>query len=112
MHSHCSYTTSGLYSEVGYIGRMKSAQKPKAIYVTRQEIIARARAVVQECGGQVKVAEALGVKQPSVSKALRDDDTSMDALRARILSELGGYEVMTETYFEIVPPKKKTARAS
>jgi hypothetical protein len=91
---------------------MKSDQPRKAILVTRQEIIDRARDVVQRFGGQVKVAEALGVKQPSVSKALRADDTSMDALRARILSELGGYEVMTETFFQIVPPRKKTARAS
>lgn len=71
--------------------------------MTRQEVILKARDVVQGYGGQVKAAEKLGVRQPSISKALREGDTSMDALRKEILEKLGGFIVHEETYFAVEP---------
>lgn len=76
----------------------------------RPEIISKARDLVKERGGQVLVAELLGVAQSSVSKALQPDNTSMDELRRRILLEFGGIEVDTEPSFIVRSVRKRATK--
>lgn len=71
--------------------------------VNRRELIAIARDVVRERGGQVKVAEILGVSQPYVANALRADPESetRDGLLVRIVSEAGGRKVERRVVFDV-----------
>lgn len=75
--------------------------------MTRTDLIQRARDIVQEHGGQVAVAEKLGVRQPSVSKALKAADTSMDSLLLRIVREVGGIAIDEEPVYIVREPNKK-----
>lgn len=77
----------------------------------RPEIIDEARRLVKDAGGQVAVAERLGVTQSSISKALKPGDTSMDELRRRILSELGRIEVDAEPSFIVRSVRRRAAHS-
>jgi predicted transcriptional regulator len=89
---------------------MATNQK-KRLLVTRAELTERAKTLVSEHGGQVAVAGRLGVTQPAISQTIKGAP-GMDALRRRILEEVGGYVVKEDVYFEIEEPKKRAARAT
>lgn len=78
--------------------------KRESRYVNEQEIADIARAVVQENGGQVAVAQELELSQPTISKAVRGVD-GYETVRRRILVEIGKYQIEEERITRIIEPK-------
>ena len=92
----------------GYI-RCMGKHIGKQRIVSRNELIAIARTVVEQSGGQRAAARLLGVSQASLWQSLQDEEEGMLDLRQRILEELGGYQVLDD-HFAIIEPTKRSTR--